>query len=425
MLAEAQAGAVFTPTRLVIGSGAIPNGKTAQTMTDVVAAVKSLDINKKQRTPDGKAIFGAVYSNEDITTAFYFRELALYAKPVHLNEDGSVASEGAEVLYCYGNAGNNADYMPAYSTSTVVEKQIDLVTYVGNDTQVDLTVESGVYASKEELAAVTATANGAVKKTGDTMTGELQIEVAGGNTVIVPDANCTYIQSYKDGDAAHKRTLMVRNKDYSPDLVSAVALGVQDDGTWKEYSLLHTENQHLIDPAAIGARKNVVVIIDPPETWDAVQSLRGGEYMWVQQEPLEWEPDDTPNGGIRVVLSTFPGAGNSYFLRYIDGSTNKTMYYGELNRWARVATEDTFYATVTTSWTLAADCYVQSIDVSGILATDNPIVDINPGNDNSANKLYSEAMTKVFRIATGNNHIQVLATEPIDIAFPIQIKVVR
>ena len=121
LLAEAQAGAVFTPTRLVIGSGSIPTGKTAQTMTDVVAVVKSLAINKKQRTPDGKAIFGAVYSNEDITEAFYFRELALYAKPVHLNEDGSVASEGAEVLYTYGNAGDSADFMPAYSTSTVVE----------------------------------------------------------------------------------------------------------------------------------------------------------------------------------------------------------------------------------------------------------------------------------------------------------------
>ena len=112
LLAEVQAGAVFMPTRLVIGSGSIPNGKTAQTMTDVVVAVKSLAINKKQRTPDGKAIFGAVYSNEDITTAFYFRELALFAKPVHLNADGTVAREGAEVLYTYGNAGDKADYMP-------------------------------------------------------------------------------------------------------------------------------------------------------------------------------------------------------------------------------------------------------------------------------------------------------------------------
>lgn len=253
LLAEVQAGAVFTPTRLVIGSGSIPNGKTAQTITDVVAVVKSLDINKKQRTPDGKAIFGAVYSNKDITTAFYFRELALYAKPIHLNEDGSVASEGAEVLYAYGNAGNNADYMPAYSTSTVVEKQIDIVTYVGNDTQVDLTVESGIYASKTELAAVEALANGAVKKTGDTMTGELQVEVAGGKTVILPDASCTYIQSYKAGDWAHRRTLMVRNRDYSPDLASAVTLGVQDDGAWNEYALIHTKNLHLIKPEDIGA----------------------------------------------------------------------------------------------------------------------------------------------------------------------------
>lgn len=338
LLAEVQAGAVFTPTRLVIGSGSIPNGKTAQTMTDVVAVVKSLVINKKQRTPDGKVIFGSVYSNEDITTAFYFRELALYAKPVHLNEDGSVASEGAEVLYTYGNAGDKADYMPAYSTNTVVEKQIDIVTYVGNNTQVDLTVESGIYASKAELDAV---ADGAVKKTGDTMTGELQIVVAGGKTVILPDEACTYIQSYKDGDWAHRRTLMLRNMDYSPDLASAITLGVQDDGTWKEYAVLHTENQHLIDLAVIGARKNTAVLTTtPPETWEDVESLGGGEHEWVQTGPLEWEPDDTPDGMVRVVLSVFPGVGNTYFLRYIDGSANKTMYFGEMNRWTRVATTE-------------------------------------------------------------------------------------
>lgn len=94
---------------------------------------------------------------------------------------------------------------------------------------------------------------GAVAKTGDTMTGALEIAAQGGNTAIVPDAGCTYIQSYKDGDYAHKRTLMVRNMATSPDLVSALTLGVQDDGTWKEYAVIHQQNLHLITPAAIGA----------------------------------------------------------------------------------------------------------------------------------------------------------------------------
>lgn len=89
------------------------------------------------------------------------------------------------------------------------------------------------------------------------------------------------------------------------------------------------------------------------------------------------------------------------------------------------ATTATYTATVSTIWQKSTDCWYQNIAVGGILATDNPIVDILPGNDNSANRLYSDAMTKVFRIATENGSIQVMATEAINIAFPIQLKVVR
>lgn len=161
MLAEVQMGAVFTPTRIVLGSGNLPVGATIESMTGVITPVKSLAINKKERTPDGKCIFGAVYTNEDITDAFYFRELALYAKAVYLNDDGSVKSEGEEVLYSYGNAGATADLMPAYSTSTTVERQMDLVVWVGNNAAVNLTVESGVYVTREQAQKI---AEGEVSK---------------------------------------------------------------------------------------------------------------------------------------------------------------------------------------------------------------------------------------------------------------------
>lgn len=153
LLADVQAGAVFTPTRIVIGSGSMTSGATAQSMTAVITPVVSIAINKKRKTPDGKCIFGGVYNNSEVTQPFYFRELALYAKAVYLNADGSVRSEGVETLYSYGNAGNTADYMPAYSTGTAVEKQIDLVTWVGNDTQVSLTVESGVFVPQSSFNA--------------------------------------------------------------------------------------------------------------------------------------------------------------------------------------------------------------------------------------------------------------------------------
>lgn len=179
LFAEVQAGAVFIPTRIVVGSGEIPTGKTPATMTDVVAPVANLAINKKERTPDGKAIYGGVYTNKDITTAFYFRELALYAKAEYRDENGAVVRTVPECLYSYGNSGSTADFMPAYSTNTVVERQMDLVVYVGNNTTIDLTVASGVYVTRDEF--------------------ERAMEYAGGGVVIMPIGEDVPVDQRKEG----------------------------------------------------------------------------------------------------------------------------------------------------------------------------------------------------------------------------------
>jgi hypothetical protein len=179
LFVEVQAGAVFIPTRIVIGSGELPTGKTPATMTGVVAPVASLAINKKMKAPDGKAIYGGVYTNAEIAEAFYFRELALYARAEYRAEDGTVLQAIPEVMYSYGNAGSAADFMPAYSTSTVVERQMDLVVYVGNDTAIDLTVESGVYVTQEQF--------------------QEAMEYAGGGLVIVPQGADVPVSERKEG----------------------------------------------------------------------------------------------------------------------------------------------------------------------------------------------------------------------------------
>ena len=145
LLAEVQMGATFTPTKIVIGSGKMPPGTTARTISAVVTPIIELTINKKERANDGTVVIGGIYSNETIREDFYFRELALFAKAA--KSDGSATQE---VLYSYGNAGELADLMPAYTSGSPVERQIDLVTYIGNDTKVDVAVTSGMYISKVE-----------------------------------------------------------------------------------------------------------------------------------------------------------------------------------------------------------------------------------------------------------------------------------
>lgn len=151
MLAHAQAGATLIPTKIVMGSGNLPAGQTPASMTDVVSPVKELSLNKKSVSPDGKCLLGGVFNNADISEAFYFRELAVFMRAEYRDANGAVLQSVDEILYSYGNAGSTADYMPAYSTSTIVEKQIDLVTWVGMDAKVDVTLESGAYLTRAVL----------------------------------------------------------------------------------------------------------------------------------------------------------------------------------------------------------------------------------------------------------------------------------
>jgi hypothetical protein len=150
LLTHAQLGAVLIPTKIVIGSGYMPDGTIAAAMTGVVSPVKELPINKHVASKDGYATFGCIYSNADIAETFYFRELAMFCRAEYRNENGGVTQAIDEVLYAYGNAGDTADYMPAYSSGQPIERQIDLKVYIGNDVTVNLTVESGVYVSKSE-----------------------------------------------------------------------------------------------------------------------------------------------------------------------------------------------------------------------------------------------------------------------------------
>ena len=73
--------------------------------------------------------------------------------------------------------------------------------------------------------------------------------------------------------------------------------------------------------------------------------MEPGVYSWVQESNLEWEPEDTPSGLVRVEFRKQNGKGTAltYELAYTDGATNLRRYWGESGpdytiRWARSAT---------------------------------------------------------------------------------------
>lgn len=84
---------------------------------------------------------------------------------------------------------------------------------------------------------------------------------------------------------------------------------------------------------------------------------------------------------------------------------------------------NTYNATVGTSWTETNGYYQQTVTVNGILATDNPIIDLIPTLTGFKDE--QTAWGKVFKIVTGNNSITLYATEATETAVSIQLKVVR
>ena len=86
----------------------------------------------------------------------------------------------------------------------------------------------------------------------------------------------------------------------------------------------------------------------------------------------------------------------------------------------------TLTATLNTGgWTGTEAPFVQVQAVSGILATDVPIVDVVLSGDWEVDEARLEAWGYIYRIVTSNNSITAYAREKPNVALPIQLKVVR
>ena len=92
------------------------------------------------------------------------------------------------------------------------------------------------------------------------------------------------------------------------------------------------------------------------------------------------------------------------------------------------ATTKTITVSVGTSW--IADTtnggYYQTSAATGIVAGDNPVVDVILGSDVEANALYKESWACVDRVVTAANSVTIYANEKAPTtAFTFQVKVVR
>jgi hypothetical protein len=131
--AKAQIGTALNFTRIAVGDGDL-SGSSILDLNALKHEVKSLSIVKLKVISGGKATVGSIFSNENLVSGFYWREIGVFAQDP---DDG-------EILYCYGNAGANAEYIAAGGGADIIEKRLDVITLVGNATSVNANIEQSL-----------------------------------------------------------------------------------------------------------------------------------------------------------------------------------------------------------------------------------------------------------------------------------------
>lgn len=137
---KAQTGVQMNFTRISIGDGNL-GSQSILALNSLVSEVKSLNITKLKFVGSGRSVVGGTLSNQEITAGFYFRELGVFADDPDLGE----------ILYCYGNAGELAEYIPS-GGQDIIEKTIDLDMFIGNAENVTSAIdESLVFATVQQI----------------------------------------------------------------------------------------------------------------------------------------------------------------------------------------------------------------------------------------------------------------------------------
>ncbi len=140
MLTQGRAGHVLTFTKVAIG-----DGTATGTAVDSLTALKShklyLPIAKNETVHAGQMRLQFRVNNKVVTTGFYFREIGLYAK----------VDNGAEQLYAYTTCGDKARIIYD-KTYPIQERVINIDTVIDNAVNVKVILDwSIVYATKKDI----------------------------------------------------------------------------------------------------------------------------------------------------------------------------------------------------------------------------------------------------------------------------------
>lgn len=137
---RALTGAPLIFTKMQMGDGNLGSA-AIEDLTALVNVVGSVNISTLRRSDNFVKISG-MFTNTDITAGFYWREIGLFAADPDAPDDRT-----RDILYCYQNAGNLAEYIPT-ADSELITKRITLVAIVSNAATVHATLAAATNAAE-------------------------------------------------------------------------------------------------------------------------------------------------------------------------------------------------------------------------------------------------------------------------------------
>lgn len=142
LMAAGMGGETICFTHFIMGDAAY-SGDLSQ-VTQVVSPCFTLPIGQIIHK-DNQVTLKGILTFRSVSTGFTWRELGLYAQ----DPEG-----GADILYAYGNAGEEGDYIPGADETTLNERVLQLTVAVGSTENVTAEIGgSGIFVTYEEMDA--------------------------------------------------------------------------------------------------------------------------------------------------------------------------------------------------------------------------------------------------------------------------------
>lgn len=130
LLMRAIAGETITFTKFKAGDGSLSPGTQIKTLTDLISTVIPFDITKVDDSQPGSIQISGAFDSSEITEAFYWRELGIFAK----------GEDGTEILYAYANDGEDAGIIRPIETEVQTKQSVTMIVAIGEAEHVTVVI---------------------------------------------------------------------------------------------------------------------------------------------------------------------------------------------------------------------------------------------------------------------------------------------